>query len=182
MCLNTYLIYCLISCVIFISSIPFIYRERTKANIEEKSKGTDRSGRKRTRAAPRAVCHPDRLVLFPVLFHPSGGKGRQRKRARRMEGREGTRAKDAADLSPVPRISSVSSAASTVHTIASGHLLTLSQKEREGRPPRPLLGDVIATPHHTSSPIDHQQQGSPPTVCHPSRRVPVLFLFPSVRW
>lgn len=98
MCLNTYLIYCLISCVIFISSIPFIYRERTKANIEEKSKGTDRSGRKRTRAAPRAVCHPDRLVLFPVLFHPSGGKGRQRKRARRMEGREGTRAKDSADL------------------------------------------------------------------------------------
>ena len=43
-----------------------IYRERTKANMEGKSKGTDRSGRKRTRAAPRAVCHPARLVLFPV--------------------------------------------------------------------------------------------------------------------
>lgn len=42
--------------------------------------------------------------------------------------------------SPVPRLSSVLSAVLTVHTIASrspSRPLTLSQKGREGRPPRP---------------------------------------------
>ena len=29
----------------------------------------------------------------------------------------------------------------------------------EGRPPRPLLGDVIAAPRHTSPPIDQQPDG-----------------------
>ena len=58
--------------------------------------------------------------------------------------------------SPVPRLSSVPSAASTVQTIASRsplRPLLSSLMERDGRPPRPLLGDVIAT---TSPPIDQQ--------------------------
>ena len=59
------------------------------------------------------------------------------------------------------------------------HHLTLSQKEREGRPPRPLLGDAIATtsppPRHRST-SSQRPQGSASTFCHPSRRVLVLFL------
>ena len=50
--------------------------------------------------------------------------------------------------SPVPRLSSVPSAASTVHTIASRSPLrpiVPALRERDGRPPRPLLGDAIAT-------------------------------------
>lgn len=62
--------------------------------------------------------------------------------------------------SPVPRLSSVLSAVLTVHTIANRPpLRPLSQKGREGRPPRPLLGDVIATPRHYLG-SDQQPQGS----------------------
>ena len=53
--------------------------------------------------------------------------------------------------SPVHRLSSASSAASTVITIASRsppHPFATSPRVREGRSPRPLLGDVIATPRH----------------------------------
>ena len=53
--------------------------------------------------------------------------------------------------SPVPRLSSVPSAASTVHTIASRsplRPLVSALREMDGRPPRPLLVDVIATPRH----------------------------------
>ena len=79
--------------------------------------------------------------------------------------------------SPVPRLSSAPSAASTVLTIASRsppHPLATSPRVREGRSPRPLLGDVIAT---ISPPID--QQGIASTVCHPARLV--LFPVPSSR-
>ena len=48
--------------------------------------------------------------------------------------------------SPVPRLSSVPYAASTVHTISSRSPLTTSHHHRmKWRPPRPLLGDAIAT-------------------------------------
>ena len=54
--------------------------------------------------------------------------------------------------SPFPRLSSVPSASSTVHPIASRsphRPLVSSLRERDGRPPRPLLVDAIATtsPH-----------------------------------
>ena len=78
--------------------------------------------------------------------------------------------------SPVPRLSSVPSAASTVHTIASRSPLrpiVPALSERDGRPPRPLLGDAIAT---TSPSTNNQQQGSASTFCHHARRVLVLFL------
>ena len=57
------------------------------------------------------------------------------------------------------------------------HYLTRSHpRQREGRLPRPLLCDVIATPrHHISS--NQQRQGSASTVCHPARLVLVLVLF-----
>ena len=53
--------------------------------------------------------------------------------------------------SPVHHLSSAPSAASTVLTIASRsphHPLATSPRVREGRSPRPLLDDVIATPRH----------------------------------
>ena len=53
--------------------------------------------------------------------------------------------------SPVPRLSSAPSAASTVLNItrrSPPHPLATSPRVREGRSPRPLLGDVITTPRH----------------------------------
>ena len=58
--------------------------------------------------------------------------------------------------SPVPRLSSVPSDVFTVHTIASRsphRPLVSALREREGRPPRPVQGDAIAT---TSPP--HRQR------------------------
>ena len=79
--------------------------------------------------------------------------------------------------SPVPRLSSVPSDVYTVHTIASRsplRPLVSSLREREGRPPRPVQGDAIATPrHHIAS--EQQPQGIASTFCHPARLVHVLF-------
>ena len=82
--------------------------------------------------------------------------------------------------SPVPRLSSAPSDASTVHTIASRsplRPLVSAIRERDGRLPRPLLGDVIATtspPHRHRLTSSQRPQGSASTVCHPPR----LVLFP----
>ena len=80
--------------------------------------------------------------------------------------------------SPVPRLSSAPSDVYTVHTIASRsppHPLATSHRVREGRPPRPVQGDAIATPrHHIAS--EQQPQGIASTFCHPARLVHVLFL------
>ena len=84
--------------------------------------------------------------------------------------------------SPVPRLSSAPSDVFTVHTIASRsplRPLVSAIRERDGRPPRPLLGDAIATtsPHLAADrPAASKQHGSASTVCHPSRLVLVLFL------
>ena len=81
--------------------------------------------------------------------------------------------------SPVPRLSSAPSDVFTVHTIASRsphRPLVSALMERDGLPPRPLLGDVIATPrHHLAS--DQKPQGSASTVCHSARLVPASLLF-----
>ena len=62
--------------------------------------------------------------------------------------------------SPVPRLSSVPSDVYTVHTIASRsppHPLATSHRVREGRPPRPVQGDAIATPrHHIAANSSHR--------------------------
>ena len=80
--------------------------------------------------------------------------------------------------SPVPRLSSAPSDVYTVHTIASRsppHPLATSHRVREGRPPRPVQGDAIATPrHHIAS--EQQPQGIASTFCHTARLVLVLFL------
>ena len=104
MCLNTYLIYCLILyLVLVIRTLLYIEKEKKQ---EEQIKGTDETGRERTREAPRAVCHPTRLVLFHVsLPLPHVVRVGQSKRASSRRGRGRTKAKDAADLSPVPRLS-----------------------------------------------------------------------------
>ena len=79
--------------------------------------------------------------------------------------------------SPVPRLSSAPSDVYTVHTIASRsppHPLATSHRVREGRPPRPVQGDAIATPrHHIAS--EQQPQGIASTFCHPARLVQFLF-------
>lgn len=49
----------------------------------------------------------------------------------------------------------------------------------EGRPPRPLLGEAIATPRHRST-ATSSDRAAPRAVGHPARLGPVLF--PSVRW
>ena len=69
--------------------------------------------------------------------------------------------------SPVPRLSSAPSAASTVLNItrrSPPHPLATSPRVREGRSPRPLLGDVIATPRHhlaTDRPATSSDRAAP---------------------
>lgn len=83
--------------------------------------------------------------------------------------------------SPVPRLSSAPSDASTVHTIASRSplpALLSALRDRDGRPPRPLMGDAIATtspPHRHRSTSSQRPQGSASTFCHHARLVHVLF-------
>ena len=142
---NTYLIYYLISCLIFV-----IY---TLLYIEKERKQTGK-GRANGQTVQEDGEPGQRLVLSVILTASSSSPSSSilqvvradsaKEQEEWKEEREPGR-RIPPTSSPVPRISSVPSAASTVHTIASGHLLTLSQKEREGRPPRPLLGDVIAT-------------------------------------
>ena len=123
------------------------------------------------------VCHPARLVLFLflVLFLHVVRKGRAKEQTKQKEREPGRRMPPPS--SPVPRLSSVPSDVFTVHTIASRsplRPLVSALMERDGLPPRPLLGDVIATPrHHIAS--EQQPHGSASTVCHPARLVPVLF-------
>ena len=119
------------------------------------------------------VCHPPRLVL--VLFLHVVRKGRAKEQTEQEEREPGRRMPPPS--SPVPRLSSAPSDVFTVHTIASRsplRPLVSALREMDGRPPRPILGDVIAT---TSPPID-QQQGRASTVCHSARLVLVLFPVP----
>ena len=104
------------------------------------------------------------LVIRTLLYIERKNKKSREKGTDETE-RERTMAKDAADLSPVPRLSSVPSDVFTVHTIASRSPLTTSHHHRrEGRPPRPLLVDVIATPlHHlaTDRPATSSDRAAP---------------------
>ena len=84
--------------------------------------------------------------------------------------------------SPVPRLSSVPSAASTVHTIASRSPLrpiVPALRERDGRPPRPLLGDAIAT---TSPPHRHRPITSSRAAPRLSAILPASSSFSSFMW
>ena len=98
------------------------------------------------------VCNPPRLVL--VLFHfplflQVVRKGRAKEQTKQKEREPGRRMPPPS--SPVPRLSSVPSDVFTVHTIASRsplRPLVSALREMDGRPPRPLLVDVIATPRH----------------------------------
>ena len=146
-----------------------------KVNREWKSKGTDRPGRNRTRAAPRRSDIMTASSSSPS--HPSGGDEGKSKGANRTR-RDRTSAKDDADIlaSSSPLFRSV--CCLTVRTIASGsplRPLVSSLREMDGRPPRPLLGDVIAT----TSPANNRGSSPAGAVCHPaaSRLRPFVPLF-----
>ena len=129
-----------------------------KVNREWKSKGTDRPGRNRTRAAPRRSDITTASSSSPS--HPSGGDEGKSKGANRTR-RDRTCAKDAADIlaSSSPLFRSV--CCLTVRTIASGSPShPVAPSERDWRAPCPALGDVIAT---TSPTISKQQKR-----CRPS--------------
>ena len=132
---------------------------------------SDRAAHRRSAILPTSSSSPSSSILQDVMASQS-------RRASRREGRERTRAKDAADLfaSSSPLFCSVCCLHCPQHRqTLTPHPLATSPRVREGRSPRPLLGDVIAT---TSPPID-QQQGIASTVCHPARLV--LFPVPSSR-
>ena len=103
---------------------------------------------------------------YLIIYRERKKQEEQIKRTDETE-RERTMAKGAADLSPVPRLASAPSAASTVLTIANRsppHPIATSPMVSEGRPPRPLLGDVIATPRHhlgTDRPATSIHRASP---------------------
>lgn len=161
-----------------------IYREKTKINREGKSKGTDQSGRKRTRAAPR------RSAIITASYSSSSfqssrwqGQGSAKEQAEGKEEREPGRRMPPTS-SPVPRLSSAPSDASTVHTIASRSPLATVAPTTRARERAAASSGSGQSHRHTSPPIDQQTANSsraaPRAVGHPARIVPVLF--PSVRW
>ena len=132
MWITTYLIYYLISCLIFV-----IY---TLLYIEEKQK---QSEWKEEREPGRRMPPPS---------------------------------------SPVPRLSSDPSDVFTVHTIASRsplRPLVSSLRERDGRPPLPLLVDVIATTSPATS--DHRAAPRRSAIMPASSSSPSLSLLQVVR-
>ena len=83
--------------------------------------------------------------------------------------------------SPVPRLSSAPSDASTVHTIASRSplpALLSALRDRDERPPRPLLGDAIATtsPPHRNRATSRRAAPRRSTILPASSSSPSLFL------
>ena len=147
-----------------------IYRERTEASREGKSKGTD--DEKEREPGQRLDCLPS----FPPRPRsiPSGGDVGQRKRPTRKRENQGEGCRR--PLRPFLTSPFAPSDVFTVHTIASRsppHPLATSHRVREGRPPRPVQCDAIATHRHHIA-IDQQPQGIASTFCHPPR----LVLFP----
>lgn len=109
------------------------------------------------------------LLYIPYyIYRKNKSKRKEKEKEAEDRRRERNRAKDAAAIlassSPLFR----SACCLTVRTIASAHPLTQSHPEADGRPPRPLLGDVIATPRHR--PDSNQQRGSASN-CLPSCRL-----------
>ena len=90
--------------------------------------------------------------IYTLLYIKKEQRKQSRERANeRTEQEERTRAKDAAAIfaSSSPLFCFV--CCITIHTIASRsplRQLVSTLRDRYGRPPRPLLGDVIATPRH----------------------------------
>lgn len=162
--LFTYYLLCYCYYILYVSYYIIyliIYRERTKAN----GKG---------RAAPR------RSAILPASSSssspPSGGEGREEQTSKQNRKRERTRAKDAADI--FARSSPLFCSVCCPHRP--------HHRPREGRPPRPVLGEAIATTsppprHHLDTDRQANSRAAPRAVGHPARLVLVPVLFPSVR-
>lgn len=128
----------MIAIILYYYMYLIIYREKTKARR-----------RKGQRLDDLTSCPPRPL---PRPSPPSGDKGKaeqkSKKKGRKRENQgEGCRR----PLRPFLASPSVPSDVFTVHTIASRsplRPLLSALRERDGRPPRPLLGDAIATPRH----------------------------------
>ena len=128
------------------------------------------------------------LYIYIIIYRERTKVNRasQSRRASRREGRERTRAKDAADLfaRSSPLFCSVCCLHCPQHRqTLTPHPLATSPRVREGRSPRPLLGDVIATPrHHLATDRPATRRAAPRSVCHPARLVLFPVLFPFIRW
>ena len=136
-------------------------RAKRQTDQEEREPGQRLDGLPSFRPRPRPLPSP-----------PSCGNGRaeqkSKKKGRKRENQcEGCRR----PLRPFLASPSAPSDVYTVHTIASSsppHPIATSPRVREGRPPRPLLGDVIATtspPHRrrsTSSRAAHRRSAIMP--------------------
>lgn len=115
------------------------------------------------------------IIIYTLLYREE-----KQKQAEGKEEREQGRMMPPTS-SQVPRLSSAPSDASTVHTIASRSplpALLSALRDRDGRPPRPLLGDAIATTspqHRHRSTSSQRPHGSASTFCHHARLVHVLF-------
>ena len=167
-----------------ISCLSLLYYTLLYIEKEQKQAG---KGRQEEREPWQRL---DGLPSFPPCPRtlPSSGDGRaeQNEQTKQKEREPGRRMPP--QSLPVPRLSSVPSAAFTVHTIASRsplRPLVSSLRERDGRPPRPLLGDVIATtsPHLSADQSAAVQRidGLPSCPPRPSP-LPFLVVVPSFRW
>lgn len=103
-----------------------------------KGRAKGQTGKRENQGSASTVCHPSRLVL--VLSPPPQVVREGKSKAADETGRERTRAKDAAAIfaRPLPLFCSVCCPHRPHHRQRSpSRPLTLSQKGREGRPPRP---------------------------------------------
>ena len=138
--------------------------------------------RGKTKAIRREGQSLDGLPSFPPRTRPppsppSGSKGKVEQKSKQKGRKRESGRRIPPPSSPAPRLSSVPSDASTVNTIASRSPLTTSHHHRrEGRPPRPLLVDVIATPRQQP---EKQRLGLSVILPASSSSSP---LFPSSRW
>lgn len=160
----------------------YLYYIYTLLYIEkgQKQTGKGRAKRQTEQEEREPGQRPDGLQSCPPRPRslPSSGDGRaeQNEQTKQKEREPGRRMPP--QSLPVPRLSSVPSATFTVHTIASRsplRPLVSALRERDGRPPRPLLGDVIAT----TSPANNRGSSPAGAVCHPaaSRLRPFVPLF-----
>ena len=97
-------------------------------------------------------------ITYLIIYKEQKQTGKEGKKRKRNRRERGTGQRMPPPSSPVPRLSSVPSAASPSAPSPAAHPLTLTtshqQPEREeGRAPRPVLGDAIAT---TSPPTGQQ--------------------------
>ena len=157
--LKTYLIYCLILYLVLVIR-TLLYIEKEKTRRAEKGDRRNRKRENQGEGCRRPIARSSPLLLLRLMSLPSTPSTAAHTSPRRTitEGTGGHLVRFWAMLSPPhlntspptsrPFLASPSAPSDvfTIHTIDScSHLTTSNHHRRDGRQPRPLLGDAIST-------------------------------------